>query len=192
MEIQSENLQRQHKDNLKEISLLQIKLLFTSLRLNLLLTQSKMLQKCFQSISLTEVFCDAGGISTIVLKSMISGVTVICQIHSSFLSDDEEYLGLSSSIRLIKSGFSRHPSQFSSQSLRIFFRSRTLSFFKSTVFKSICLSTKRYRVSWLRTVMYRYKSLTKLKITDLIVFLFELLADFIGRHRPAQRLRYFS
>lgn len=57
-----------------------------------------------------------------------------------FYSSSFEYLGFSSSIRLIKSVFSRQPSQFSSQSFRIFFRSRTLSFFKSTVFRSICFS----------------------------------------------------
>lgn len=59
-------------------------------------------------------------------------------VYSSF----REYLGLSSSIRLIKSDFSRQPSQLSSQSLRIFFRSRTFSFLRSTLFKSICFSVQ--------------------------------------------------
>ncbi len=40
----------------------------------------------------------------------------------------------------MKSGFSIQPSQFSSQSFRIFFKSLTLSFFKSTVFRSIVFS----------------------------------------------------
>ena len=50
------------------------------------------------------------------------------------------YLCFSSSMRLMKSVFSRHPSHSSSQSERIFFRSRTFSFFRSTAFTSICLS----------------------------------------------------
>jgi hypothetical protein len=48
--------------------------------------------------------------------------------------------GFRSSILLMKSPFSRQPSQLSSQSLRIFFRSRTLSFLRSTLLRSICFS----------------------------------------------------
>ena len=58
--------------------------------------------------------------------------------HNSFL----RCLGLSSSILLIKSAFSKQPSHVSSQSFRIFFKSLTFSFFKSTLFKSICFSEK--------------------------------------------------
>lgn len=77
----------------------------------------------------------------VVLTGEIICAQFATQIHSSDFVD-EAYFGLSSSIRLMKSGFSRQPSQDSSQSLRIFFKSRTLSFFRSTVFKSICLSTR--------------------------------------------------
>lgn len=112
----------------------------------------------------------------------------ICfKIHSSFLSDDEAYLGLSSSILLMKSGFSRHPSQVSSQSLRIFFKSRTFSFFRSTVPQSICLSKKEFISSCFRELDDPLV-LTKFKITNLIIFLLELFANFIGWHRPADWL----
>lgn len=50
------------------------------------------------------------------------------------------YLGLSCSIRLIKSPFSMQSSHVSSQSLRIFFRSRTFNFLRSTVFTSMLFS----------------------------------------------------
>jgi len=63
-----------------------------------------------------------------------------CEKTNTYHSSSRTYLGLSSSILLMKSAFSRHPSHPSSQSLKIFFRSRTFSFFKSTVLKSICLS----------------------------------------------------
>merc|ERR1719189_2414428 len=56
--------------------------------------------------------------------------------HSSSLM----CLGFNSSILLIKSPFSRQPSHVSSQSFNIFLRSRTLSFFRSMVFRSICFS----------------------------------------------------
>ena len=59
-----------------------------------------------------------------------------------FYNSSRMYFGFNSSIRLMKSPFSRQPSQPSSQSLRIFFKSRTLSFLRSTLFKSICFSTK--------------------------------------------------
>ena len=42
----------------------------------------------------------------------------------------------------MKSAFSMQPSQASSHSLKIFFKSRTFNFFKSTVFRSIVLSAK--------------------------------------------------
>lgn len=117
--------------------------------------------------------------------SMIRG-EIQCNIHSSFLSDDAEaYFGLSSSILLMKSGFSRHPSQFSSQSLRIFLRSRTLSFFRSTVLRSICLSEKVKET--LKNFSFRLvdvDELTKFQIADLVVFLFKLLTDLISWHRP--------
>lgn len=116
-------------------------LLFTNLRNNLLLTRSIMIQKC----SLKSVGCECGWNLQKKCAPFIddSGGEIWCNIHSSFLSfDADAYLGLSSSILLMKSGFSRHPSQFSSQSLRIFLRSLTLSFFRSTVLRSICLSEK--------------------------------------------------
>ena len=59
-----------------------------------------------------------------------------------FYNSSRMYFGFNSSIRLMKSPFSKQPSQPSSQSLRIFFKSRTLSFLRSTLFKSICFSTK--------------------------------------------------
>ena len=49
-------------------------------------------------------------------------------------------LCLSSSILATKSDFSAQPRHSSSQSFRILRRSRTRSFFKSTVFRSICFS----------------------------------------------------
>ena len=56
--------------------------------------------------------------------------------HSSLLT----YLGLSSSILLMKSAFSMQPSQASSHSLKIFLKSRTFNFFKSTDLMSMVLS----------------------------------------------------
>ena len=74
--------------------------------------------------------------------------------HNSFL----RCLGLSSSILLIKSAFSRQPSHVSSQSFRIFFKSLTLSFFKSTLFKSICFSEKKVQkiVKTLMMISYNW------------------------------------
>merc|ERR1711997_615276 len=63
-------------------------------------------------------------------------------IHNSSLM----YLGFNCSIRLMKSPFSKQPSQISSQSLRIFLRSLTLSFLRSTVFKSICFSYRSSQI----------------------------------------------
>lgn len=51
------------------------------------------------------------------------------------------YLGMSSVILRMKSDFSAQPLQDSPHSSRIFFRSFTLSFFRSTVVRSSCLST---------------------------------------------------
>jgi len=61
-------------------------------------------------------------------------------MFSLIYSSSRTCLGLSSSIRLMKSAFSRHPSHASSHPLRMFFKSFTFSFFKSTVLKSICFS----------------------------------------------------
>lgn len=58
-----------------------------------------------------------------------------------------KYLGLSSSIRLIKSVFSIQPSHVSSQSFKIFFKSRTFSFFRFTVLRSICFSETKISIS---------------------------------------------
>ena len=51
------------------------------------------------------------------------------------------YLGMSSVILRMKSDFSAQPLQDSPHSSRIFFRSFTFSFFRSTVVRSSCLST---------------------------------------------------
>ena len=67
---------------------------------------------------------------------------VFCANAKFFYNSSRMYFGFNSSIRLMKSPFSKQPSQPSSQSLRIFFKSRTLSFLRSTLFKSICFSTK--------------------------------------------------
>ena len=75
-----------------------------------------------------------------MFQSFIMSLVFLWVSHSSSL----KCLGLSSSILLIKSPFSKQPSQVSSQSLRIFFKSRTLSFFKSTLFRSICFSVRNF------------------------------------------------
>ena len=60
--------------------------------------------------------------------------------------------GFSSSILLMKSPFSKQPSQVSSQSFKIFLRSRTLSFLRSIVFKSICFSIRK-KIQWYYRVL---------------------------------------
>lgn len=62
--------------------------------------------------------------------------------HSSVraLAAAGAYLGISSVILRIKSDFSAQPLQDSPHSSRIFFRSFTFSFFRSTVDRSSCLS----------------------------------------------------
>ena len=80
---------------------------------------------------------------------MVKKVSLVfaVQMLSVLYNSSRMCLGFNSSIRLIKSPFSKQPSQPSSQSLRIFFKSRTLSFFKSTLFKSICFSVKIVKLS---------------------------------------------
>lgn len=53
------------------------------------------------------------------------------------------YLGISSLILRMKSDFSAHPLQDSPHSSRIFFRSFTFNFFRSTELRSTCLSRRR-------------------------------------------------
>ena len=92
--------------------------------------------------------------------------------HNSFL----RCLGLSSSILLIKSAFSKQPSHVSSQSFRIFFKSLTFSFFKSTLFKSICFSEKTKRKKRENTcdlsklISRQNSTLTVSKFANLLVF----------------------
>ena len=92
--------------------------------------------------------------------------------HNSFL----RCLGLSSSILLIKSAFSKQPSHVSSQSFRIFFKSLTFSFFKSTLFKSICFSEKRRKIrentcDLSKLISRKNSTLTVSKFANLFVFL---------------------
>lgn len=53
------------------------------------------------------------------------------------------YLGISSLILRMKSDFSTHPLQDSPHSSKIFFRSFTFNFFRSTELRSTCLSRGR-------------------------------------------------
>ena len=92
--------------------------------------------------------------------------------HNSFL----RCLGLSSSILLIKSAFSKQPSHVSSQSFRIFFKSLTFSFFKSTLFKSICFSEKKSKIrentcDLSKLISRKNSTLTVSKFANLFVFL---------------------
>lgn len=68
--------------------------------------------------------------------------TDILPVLAPFYNSSLTYFGFSSSIRLMKSVFSMHPSQVSSQLFNIFFSSLTLSFFKLTVLKSIVFSVE--------------------------------------------------
>lgn len=68
----------------------------------------------------------------------------VCSLYRSVraLAAFGAYLGMSSVIFRMKSDFSAQPLQDSPHSSRIFFRSFTFSFFRSTVLKSTCLSAQ--------------------------------------------------
>lgn len=78
---------------------------------------------------------------------LLTGCDCLVRVHSPHyrsvraLAAAGAYLGMSSVILRIKSDFSAHPLQDSPHSSKIFFRSLTLSFFRSTEVRSSCLST---------------------------------------------------
>lgn len=111
------------------------------------------------------------------------------------------------------------PSQFSSQSLRIFLRSRTFSFFRSTADKSICFSeinkyTHFYRHEHFNHILRFYEGIychwyihgnsfvlmihnnnkihTETKVAHLSVFFLELFTHFQWWHWPTQWFRHFT
>lgn len=98
------------------------------------------------------------------------------------------YFGMSSVILRMKSDFSAQPLQDSSHSSRIFFRSLTLSFFRSTVVRSSCLSAgeRKRKMFWnasgaqlSQTFPTPVCFLTVSQLTDLTVLLLELLTDLL-------------
>lgn len=155
----------------------------------------------WMTIECREKMSQKGGIWNLpsLNQSFLSFHSSIFRSHvqSSFLAGLACF-GFSSSILLIKSGFSRHPSHVSSQSLRIFLRSFTLSFFRSTVSKSICLSKRWSYIKWVyphsctKFLCWQQQQPTVFEITNLIVFLLEFFTDFVGGHRPTQWFRHFT